>query len=76
MGSFCIQTLKVPFIEVSELTGYDIIQNEVERQMENNESYKLVVYLYQSEAQRQENIREIVEYCLYCRVRSLVLPDA
>ena len=76
VGAFCSQTLKLPFLEVNELTGYDIIRDEVERQMEKSESRKLVVYLYQSEAQRQDSIKEIVDYCLYCRVRPRSLPDA
>lgn len=76
IGSFCSQTLRLPFLEVDELTGYDIIREEVERQMEKGEGRKLVVYLYQSEAQRQESIKEIVEYCLYCRVPNCSRPDA
>ena len=60
---------------MNELTGYESIRKEVERQMEAKADRRLVVYLYQSESQRQEYVKDIVEYCLHCRVFSPSLDD-
>lgn len=75
-GSYCSQTLKIPFLEVNELTGYELVRKEVEHQMEAKEDRRLVVYLYQSESQRQEYVKDIVEYCLHCRVCTRSLSNA
>ena len=44
--------------------------------MEAKEDRRLVVYLYQSESQRQEYVKDIVEYCLHCRVCTRSLSNA
>ena len=64
---YCSQVLGHSFMEINELSGYDILKEEIEK--DNTFTTKqLDVYLYQSEFHKKESIKEIVEYCLSCRV--------
>lgn len=67
LAPYCHESLDFDFIEVNELTGNSVLREKVE-QMKQSGSSKLVVYLYQSDLQKQENIKQIIDYCLYCRV--------
>lgn len=67
MSPYCHESLGFDFIEVNELTGNSVLREKIE-QMKQSGASKLVVYLYQSDLQKQENIKQIIDYCLYCRV--------
>ena len=49
------------FIEIDELSGLRILQETID-------GSSVVVYITQSEFRKQDNIKDIVEYCLQCRV--------
>ncbi len=51
------------FLEVDELSGLRILQETID-------GSSVVVYLSQSEFRKQGNIKDIVEYCLQCRVET------
>lgn len=67
LAPYCQESLGFDFIELNELSGNSVLREKVEKMKQSGAS-KLVVYLYQSDLQKQENIKEIVGYCLYCRV--------
>lgn len=67
LSPYCHESLGFDFIEVNELTGNSVLREKIE-QMKQSGASKLVVYLYQSDLQKQENIKQIIDYCLHCRV--------
>ena len=67
LSPYCHESLGFDFIEVNELTGNSVLRDKIE-QMKQSGASKLVVYLYQSDLQKQENIKQIIDYCLHCRV--------
>lgn len=68
LGLYCSMTLHHEFLEIDELTGYDQVKEEIEREKGKYETKQLDVYLYQSEFHKNQNMKEIIEYCLSCRV--------
>ena len=64
---YCQSDLGFDNLEINELNGYDLLKNKIES-LEEKDSKKVVVYLYQSELRKQENVKEIIEFCLSCRV--------
>lgn len=67
LSPYCHESLGFDFIEVNELTGNSVLREKIE-QMKQSGASKLVVYIYQSDLQKQENIKQIIDYCLHCRV--------
>ena len=63
---YCQTDLGFDYLEINELNGCDLLKSKIESL--EKDSKKLVVYLYQSELRKQENVKEIIEFCLSCRV--------
>lgn len=72
LESYCSSVLHHSFIEIDELTGYDKVKDAIESLDETNQ---LDVYLYQSEFHKNNNTKDIIEYCLSCRVCLLLCFD-
>lgn len=68
MEQYCTETLNHAYMEIDELSGYDRLKEEIESKSSEYESKQIDVYLYQSEFHKNTSIKEIVEYCLSCRV--------
>ena len=64
---YCQSDLGFDYLEVNELNGCDLLKSKI-KSLEGKDSKRLVVYLYQSELHKQENVKEIIEFCLACRV--------
>lgn len=61
LESFIKEEIDCHFIEIDELSGLRVLQETID-------GSSIVVYLTQSEFRKHDNIKDIVEYCLQCRV--------
>ena len=68
LESYCTNVLHHNYMEMNELSGSDLIREEMEKNGGDDSDKQLDIYLYQSEFHKLSNIKEIVEYCLSCRV--------
>ena len=65
LNSFVTNQLNYQYIEVDELSGLRVVKEAIE---DADYAGRYVIYIKQSEIRKQENLKGIVEFCLYCRV--------